>query len=289
MNTYLLLAILMLALLGAPLFTVILAISMVGFHYAGIDLSAIAIEIYRISDTPILLALPLFTVAGYLLSESRTSERLVRLTRAFLGWMPGGMAIVGLVACAFFTAFTGASGVTIVALGALLLPAMEQAGYGNRFSLGLVTTSGSLGLLLPPSLPLILYGIVAQQMAGGENLAIVDLFLAGLLPGLLMVALLGGWSVWANRERKIPLVPFSLAEARGALWEAKWELPLPVFLLGGIYGGYFAISEAAAVTALYVLVVEVLEALVIMVDLTLKMVLGVEPWQWVEMESILKF
>lgn len=257
MNTYLIIAIVLLALMGAPLFTVILAISMVGFHYAGIDLSAIAIEIYRISDTPILLALPLFTVSGYLLSESRTSERLVRLTQAFLGWMPGGMAVVGLVACALFTAFTGASGVTIVALGALLLPALKQAGYSERFSLGLVTTSGSLGLLLPPSLPLILYGIVAQQMAGGEGVAIVDLFLAGLLPGLLMVALLVLWSLWANRERRVPLVPFSWREAGSALLESKWELPLPVFLLVGVYSGLFAISEAAAVTAMYVLVVEV--------------------------------
>lgn len=173
------LILILLAFLGAPLFAVILAVAMLGFTFLGVDLSVIAIELYRITDTPVLLALPLFTFAGYLLGESRTSDRLVRLTRAFLGWLPGGLAIVAFVACAFFTAFTGASGVTIVALGALLLPALTQAGYQERFSLGLITTSGSLGLLLPPSLPLILYGIIAQQMSVGAGVDIGDLFLAG--------------------------------------------------------------------------------------------------------------
>ena len=161
------------------------------------------------------------------------------------------------IACAFFTAFTGASGVTIVALGALLYPALTETGYREKFSIGLVTTSGSLGLLFPPSLPLILYGIIAQQMSVGESVAINDLFLAGLLPGLLMVVLLSGWSLWENRQNPIPLQPFSLREALSALREAAWEIPLPFFVLGGIYGGFFAISEAAAATAMYVIVVEV--------------------------------
>ncbi len=152
-----------LALLGAPLFCVIIAAAMIGFYLSDIDLSVMAISLYRIADTPILLALPLFTFAGYLLSESNTSQRLVRLTQAFFGWMPGGLAIVAFIVCALFTAFTGASGVTIVAMGALLYPALKQAGYQDKFSLGLVTTSGSLGLLLPPSLPLILYGIIAYS------------------------------------------------------------------------------------------------------------------------------
>jgi C4-dicarboxylate transporter DctM subunit len=246
-----------LAIFGAPLFAVILAASILGFHYLGVNLSVIAIEIYRIADTPVLLALPLFTFAGYMLGESNTSHRLVRLTKAFIGWMPGGLAVVAFVACAFFTAFTGASGVTIVALGALLYPALTEAGYRDKFSIGLVTSSGSLGLLLPPSLPLILYGIIAQQMNIGKNVAINDLFLAGIFPALLMVVLLSFWGLWENRRNPIPCKPFSLKEAIAALRESIWEIPLPFFVLGGIYGGFFAITEAAAVTAMYVMIVEV--------------------------------
>lgn len=242
---------------GMPLFAVILAVAMIGFVTAGVDLSVIAIEIYRIADTPLLLALPLFTLAGYVMAESRTSERLVRLTQAILGWMPGGLVIVALVACAVFTAFTGASGVTIVALGALLLPALKQAQYGERFSLGLVTTSGSLGLLLPPSVPLVLYGIITQQLSLGIDIKIEDLFRAGLLPGLLMIMLLVAWSLWTIRKKPIPRSSFSLREAFLALRGAFWEIPLPVFILIGVYSGFLAISEAAAVAALYVIVVEV--------------------------------
>ncbi len=246
-----------LAIFGTPLFAVILAVSILGFHYLGVNLSVIAIEIYRIADTPVLVALPLFTFAGYILAESQTSSRLVRLTRAFIGCMPGGLAVVAFIACAFFTAFTGASGVTIVALGALLYPALTEAGYRDKFSIGLVTSSGSLGLLLPPSLPLILYGIIAQQMNIGKNVAINDLFLAGIFPALLMVLMLSIYGLWENRRNPIPCEPFSSKDAVAALRESIWEIPLPFFVLGGIYGGFFAISEAAAVTAMYVMVVEV--------------------------------
>lgn len=246
----------LIAFIGAPLFAVIAAGALLGFSSNDIDLQVIAIELYRITDTSVLLALPLFTFAGYLLSESNTSHRLVRVTQAFLGWLPGGLALVALLTCALFTAFTGASGVTIVAIGAMLLPALREAGYGEKFSLGLVTTSGSLGLLLPPALPLIIYGVVVQQM-GVEGVALEDLFVAGLLPAALMVIALWGWSLWANRRETIPLTRFDWREARGALWEARWELPLPFVVLGGIYGGKFVISEAAAVTALYALIVEV--------------------------------
>ncbi|MCK5313228.1 MAG: TRAP transporter large permease subunit, partial [Desulfobacteraceae bacterium] len=180
-----------------------------------------------------------------------------RLTRAVLGWMPGGLALVSFVICAFFTAFTGASGVTIVALGALLYPALKQAGYKKEFSLGLVTTSGSLGLLLAPSLPLILYGVIAQQMGAGPEFSIDDLFIAGLLPALLMIVALSGWSLWANRKNPIPLTKFSGKKVLEAVKESIWEIPLPFFVLGGIYSGFFIISEAAAVTAMYVIIVEV--------------------------------
>jgi C4-dicarboxylate transporter DctM subunit len=240
----------LLALLGAPLFAVIAASAMLGFLQEDIDLQAIAIEFYGIAEMPILLAIPLFTFAGYLLSESGAPRRLVRLTGALLGWMPAGLAIVSLATCAFFTAFTGASGVTIIALGALLFPALQQAGYPEKFNLGLITSAGSLGLLFAPSLPLILYGIVAE-------ISVEDLFLAGVLPGILMLLILSGYSVWKNRAVRVPLGDFSWREVRGAVREAAWEIPLPIVVLGGIYSGYFAISEAAAVTALYVLVVDV--------------------------------
>lgn len=255
--TILFILLILFAILGAPLFAVLLAVAMVGFYSHGIDLSAVAIEIYRIADMPLLLALPFFAFAGYIVGHSRTSQRLVRLTRVFLGWMPGGLAIVSLVACALFTAFTGASGVTIVALGALLLPALMQDGYRERFSLGLVTSSGSLGLLFPPSVPLILYGVIAQQLGVGPVFSIEDLFWAGLLPGLLMLVLLSGWSLWTNRHLARARHPFSATEALAAIREAIWEIPLPIFLIVGIYSGYLAISEAAVITSAYVVVIEV--------------------------------
>lgn len=251
------LALLLLVLLGTPLFAIIAASAMIGFLRSEIDLSVVGIEIYRLAEMPVLVAIPLFTFAGYLLGESNSPARLVRLTRAWLGWMRGGLAIVTLVACSLFTAFTGASGVTIVALGALLYPALLQADYDERFSLGLVTTSGSLGLLFAPALPLIVYAVVAQQMNPTPTVRIDDLFLAGLIPGLLMVFALSAWSVWSRRGVVSTAAPFSWPEARASLLEAGWELPLPIVVLGGIYTGYFAVSEAAAVTALYVLIIEV--------------------------------
>ncbi len=245
------LLLLVLAILGAPLFTIIATSAMVGFSSNDTELMTIALELLSISQMPILTAIPLFTFAGYLLSESDAPKRLVRLTNALFGWMPGGLALVCLAACAFFTAFTGASGVTIIALGAILYPALKQDGYSDRFNLGLVTSSGSLGLLFAPSLPLILYGVVAE-------VSIDDLFLAGILPGLAMLVMLAGYSIWVNRENRKPLSSFSWREVGGALRESIWELPLPIVVLGGIYSGFFAVSEAAAITALYVFIAEVL-------------------------------
>ena len=250
------LLLILLALLGAPLFAVIAAGAMWGFYQADIDLAVMGIEFFRLAEMPMLVSIPLFTFAGYLLSESQAPARLVKLSQALLGWLPGGLAIVALFACALFTAFTGASGVTIVALGALLFPALMQAGYKENFNLGLITTSGSLGLLFAPSLPLILYAVIVQQMGVGEPLTIDELFLAGIIPGLLMLFMLSGWSMWQNRD--LPTHSMEWKEVASALRESCWEIPLPFIVLGGIYSGFFAVSEAAAVTALYVLIVEVL-------------------------------
>jgi len=240
----------LLAIFGAPLFAVIAASAMIGFHKEEADLMIMALEIQSIASMPFLSAIPMFTFAGYLLSESNAPRRLVKLTGAMMGWMPGGLALVCLAACAFFTAFTGASGVTIIALGAILYPALKQDGYSDKFNLGLVTSAGSLGLLFAPSLPLILYGVIAE-------VPVDNLFLAGILPGLLMLLMLSGWSIWVNRHIRRPLSSFSIREVGSALRESIWELPLPVVVLGGIYSGFFAVSEAAAVTALYVVLVEV--------------------------------
>ncbi|MDA8703468.1 TRAP transporter large permease subunit [Pseudomonadales bacterium] len=249
--------IVIMAAIGAPLFSVLLAASMLGFYSADIELAIVAIELYRIVDTPLLVALPLFTFSGYLLGESNTSTRLVNVMQSLFGFLPSGLAIVAFIACALFTALTGASGVTIVALGALLLPALRQGGFSEKFSTGLVTTSGSLGLLLVPSVPLILYGVIAQQIDVGESFTIVQLFVAGVVPLCLMLVLLSAWTLWKHRGGVIPRVPFTWANVGSALWDARWEIPLPFVVLGGVFSGVFAISEAAAVTALYVIFAEV--------------------------------
>ncbi len=246
-------ALILLAILGAPLFAIIAAGALIGFAGSDIDLMVVPMEIFRVSEIPVLIAIPLFTFAGYLLGESQAPRRLVRVTNVLLGWMPGGLAVVALFVCALFTAFTGASGVTIIAMGALLYPALATAGYGERFNLGLITTSGSLGLLFAPSLPLILYGIIDQQ-------SVDDLFVAGILPGLLMLLLLSIYCIREGRlvRARVSRERFDRREVMVALRESMWEIPLPVIVLGGVYSGFFAVSEAAAVTVIYVFIVEVI-------------------------------
>lgn len=239
----------LLALVGAPLFAVIGAAAFFAFHWVEIDISAVIIEMYRIASAPMLLTIPLFTFAGYVMSESGTPKRFVELAKAIVGWMPGGIAIVSLLTCAFFTAFTGASGVTIIALGGLLYPILVSERYSEKFSLGLVTTCGSLGLLFPPSLPLILYGLVAQ-------VSIDQLFVAGIFPGILLIILLSLYSMKKGISFHVKRSPFVFKELIRTFRAAIWEVPLPFLILGGIYSGFITATEAAAFTAFYVLVVE---------------------------------
>ena len=239
----------LLMMLGAPIFVVIASLTVLLCAASGIDLSAIIIEMHRMATTPILVAIPLFTFAGYCLSESGAPRRLIRLSNALLGWLPGGLSIIALLTCAVFTALTGATGLTIIALGGLLLPAMLRGNYPQPFSLGLLTTSGTLGLLFPPSLPLIIYAIVS-------GVRIDQLFIAGIVPGILLVLMLSVYCVYRAVGTGVPRTVFQTGELLKAVREGIWELPLPLIVLGGIYSGYFAVSEAAATTAVYVLVVE---------------------------------
>ncbi len=240
-----------LLLIGVPVFVVIAGLTLYLFFTSQIDISAIIIEMHRMATTPVLVAIPLFTFAGYLLSESGAPRRLIRFSNAILGWMPGGLSVIALLTCAVFTALTGATGLTIIALGGILLPAMTRGRYTEIFSLGLLTTSGTLGLLFPPSLPLIVYAIVA-------NVRIDQLFIAGVLPGILLVVLLSVFCVFKSIREKVPKTEFKFQELIGATRDIIWELPLPLVVLGGIYSGYVAVSEAAAITAVYVLIAEIL-------------------------------
>jgi tripartite ATP-independent transporter DctM subunit len=235
---------------GAPLFVVICGLTLFLLFSGQIDSSAMIIEMHRMATTPILVAIPLFTFAGYLLSESGTPKRLIKLSDAILGWLPGGLSIIALVTCAIFTALTGATGLTIIALGGILYPALSHGRYSENFSLGLLTTSGTLGLLFPPSFPLIIYAIVAKVRLN-------DLFLAGILPGILLVVLLSAFSIYKAIVSDVPRKEFNLSEVFHALKGMGWELPLPIVVLGGIYSGFFAVSEAAAITAVYVLLIVV--------------------------------
>lgn len=247
MELALYLLILIFALMGTPIYAVMTLISAVAFTFADIQTSAIAVEIYRMASAPTLLTIPLFTFAGYLMAESKSPQRLLGLAHSALGWLPGGVAIVSLIICAFFTAFTGASGVTIIALGGLLYPMLLKEKYDEEFTLGLITTSGSLGLLFPPSLPIILYGIVAK-------VDIDKLFLAGIIPGILLIVILSAYSIFKGNQ--LSRSTFSMPELIKSIKEARYEIPLPFIVLGGIYSGSITPTEASAICAFYVLIIE---------------------------------
>lgn len=249
MTTALIMLLVLLATLGLPLFAALGAGGLLATHNADLDAAVLIIELNRLASSPNLTAIPLFTLAGVVLASGGAPQRLIRLFNALIGWLPGGLAGVALVACAFFTAFSGASGVTILALGGLLLPMLMSVGYRERFSLGLLTSSGSIGLLFPPSLPVLLFGIVA-----GVN--IDDLFLAGALPGLLLLVMVGLYCMVTGVGQHIPRQPFTTAAMRHALREGVWDLLLPIGVVWGIFGGFVTVSEAAACTAAYVLLLE---------------------------------
>lgn len=238
------------AALGSPIFSVLGGAAALLFMADGVRPVAILISTYELAVNPTLPSIPLFTLAGFLLAEGRTPARLLRVFRALFGWMPGSTAIVCTVVSAFFTVFTGGSGVTILALGGLLLPALLQDGYRERFSIGLLTAAGSLGLLLPPALPLILYGIVSET-------PIEDLFIGGIVPGILLIALVAAWGVREGLKIPKPQAPFDRREGLAALWDAKWVLLLPVVVLGALFSGAATIVESAALAALYAFVVQV--------------------------------
>jgi tripartite ATP-independent transporter DctM subunit len=239
------------AVFGAPIFALLAGIAIFATLVAGNPPVVLLVKAYEeLTTSTGLAAIPLFTLAGFLLAEGKSSERLLRLFRAWFGWAPGGTAVAAATLCAFFTLFTGGSGVTILVLGGLLLPALTGNGYRERFSIGLLTASGSLGLLFPLSLPLMLYGIVAQTAS------IEDLFIGGLLPGLMMLGLLSALGVREGLVTSAGRTPFSLHEAMSALWEAKWEVLLPVFVLGAFLGGIATLVESAPLAALYTLIVQ---------------------------------
>ena len=242
-------AVLLVALpLGAPIFVVLGGLAIVLFYTEGVPIASIPVETYRSVVSPSIPTLPLFTLTGFLLAEGGSSNRLVRLFNALFGWLPGGLAIAATLVCAFFTSFTGASGVTILALGGLLIPVLVRSGYREGFSLGLITATGSIGLLFPPSLPVILYAVVA-------HVPIPDLFRAAALPGLLLVAAVVVLGMRESIVAHAARPAFRAGEAAAALWECKWELLLPFIVLGGMFGGYCTLVEAAALTAVYALFV----------------------------------
>lgn len=238
-----------LALLGVPLFVVLGAGSLYAAWSADLDTALLAVEMTRLASSPNLMAIPLFTLAGVVLSRGGAPQRLVKLFNALIGWMPAGLAVVAITVCAFFTAFSGASGVTILALGGLLYPMMLREGYSKNFSLGLLTSSGSLGLLFPPSLVVLIYGIVA-------GVSIEQLFMAGLVPGLLLLVMLSLYSMVSTARHQPQRHPFSLPQLAKAARVGIWDLALPVGVIGGLLGGLVTVTEAATIAAAYALLLE---------------------------------
>lgn len=244
------LVVILLALIGVPIYSLMGAGALFAFKTEGIQSTAVIIEMLRLASLPALMAIPLFTLAGYMLAESKTPQRMLCLSQALLGWLPGGFAGAALCATALFTAFTGASGVTIIALGGLIYPMLKEQGYPEKFNLGLLTTTGSLGLLFPPSLPIILYGLVA-------GVSIDSLFRASAVPGVMLLIILTAYAFFVGKRAGVKSVPFKWDVLKACLRNSIWEIPLPFIIIGGIYGGLFTAPEAATIMAFYVLIMEV--------------------------------
>jgi len=237
--------------LGAPIYVTLGGAALILLWGDGTPITNMAISHHQQVVNSSFPAIPLFTLAGYLLAEGGAARRLVRVFQALVGHFRGGPAIAAVLVCAFFTSFTGASGITILALGGLLMPVLLAARYSERNALGLLTGSGSIGLLFPPCLPVILYAIIAR-------VEINQMFLGGILPGILLVIAASTWGVWQSPKDKSALATFDLAEARNALWDAKWELLLPVVAMAALFSGYATAVQASAITALYAFIVETL-------------------------------
>jgi tripartite ATP-independent transporter DctM subunit len=251
MVTAFIILIIVMAFLGAPMFAILSAFALLGFQFSNTQFASLIVDIYsQFSNNPVLYTVPIFTFAGFILAESKASLRVVNFSQAILGWLPGGLAIVSLASCAFFTTFTGASGVTIIALGGLLYPALIKGKYSEKFSLGLLTSSGSLGLLFFPSLPIIIYGIVAGT-------SITQLFAAGLIPGLFLMIIISFYSFFVAKKSGTSTFRISLSEITKTAWVAKWELFIPAMLVVGIFGGFVTLGEVASIMVAYAFIVEI--------------------------------
>jgi tripartite ATP-independent transporter DctM subunit len=248
------LVVLVAALVGAPVFVAMGGIAAVLFFSDGTPVSAVTRKVYDLIASPTLPAIPLLTAAGYVLAESAAAERLVRFFRSVFGWMPGGLAVMVAAVCALFTTFTGGSGVTIIALGGLVYPILRKDGYSEGFSLGLVTAAGSLGLLFPPSLPVVLYSVVASSR--DQVVPLDQLYIAGFLPGLLLVVLTAAYGIFVGRHVARERQAFSWKELLVASWKAKWELALPFVVIGMFASGWLTMMETAAAALAYAVVVE---------------------------------
>jgi C4-dicarboxylate transporter, DctM subunit len=251
LTTPLIIALIVAAFFGVPIFIVLGGLGFLLFAHAAQPLEVMANEAYSLLTDPAIPAIPLFTFTGFILSESKASERLVKLFRAFFSWFPGGQAIMAILVCTFFTTFTGASGVTILAVGGLLSYVLIKGNYGAKFSTGLLTATGSIGLLFPPSLPIIIYGVTA-------GISIKDMFIGGITPGILLVLAMVTFGIWYALKNKVPRERFAVKEALAATKDSFWEILLPVIIIFGYFGGIFTLVESGAIAVIYALFIEVL-------------------------------